>query len=160
MQIENTNIEISTTNGNFINTTLKQELLFFVLKNTSVRRFNIAIKQFNNQLLWRFLKSEIVIKYPQFAPKNGHHTELNIVMTDILRQYTCEEIKCENLRYKIDALERTLKLYQKLHPTRCALIKERNLLVNEYNELLKPQNELIKLYKKIRKRNSNNLGSG
>lgn len=138
---------------------MRKEMLIFVLKNTSVRRFNLAIKQFNNQLLWRFLKTEIVAQYPEFAPKNGYYTELNILMTDILRPFTCEEVKCSDLRYKIDALERTLNMYQKLHPTRCALIKERNILVNEYNELLKPQNELIKLYKKVHKDNSNNLGS-
>lgn len=154
-------VESMQSSGNIANAMLcdafKEELLLFTLKRVTVKQFNLSIKNFQNQLLWRFVKTQLMEQYPQYKTHNGYCTQLNMVMTEVFRPYTCEEIKLNDMRYKIDALERTLKMYQKLHPVRCALIKERNSLVIEYNELLKPQNDLIKLFKKIRKENAKKL---
>lgn len=128
---------------------LKNELVNFVLKNITVRQFNLAIKNFNNQLLWRFCKNKLMEKFPQYKSHNGYYTKLNMAMTEALREYTCDEIECSNLRYKIDMLKRNISLYSKFHPARCAMIKEHNYFIGVYNKLLEPQNNLIKLFKKV-----------
>lgn len=127
---------------------LRSELLEFVLNKVDVVYFNQCIKRFHTQGLYSKYKRDLQAYYPDLLKSDLTYS---ILMCEVFRPYTCPEIKCNELRFEIDKIKRSYKLYPVLHPKRSVLAKEHDTLIVEYNRLLMPQNDLIKLFKKLRK---------
>jgi hypothetical protein len=127
----------------------KKELLFFVLKKAPVWLFNISITSFSVQRLYSRYKRELMSEYPDLMPSV---LDYSIAMAEVFREYKCDEIRCPDLRRKIDNLKYKAKIQKRYDPKGYhATVNECNQLVDEYSALLRPQNNLIKLYKSVNK---------
>lgn len=76
-----------------------------------------------------------------------------IVMAEAFRAYQCGEIRCKELRFKIDQLKYKIKLARRYNGQQYVeMVSEHNKLVDKYTELIEPQNKMIKLYKNLKRR--------
>jgi hypothetical protein len=127
----------------------KDELVLFVLNKAPIWLFNISITSFSVQRLYSRYKRELLSEFPNVMKGELDYA---IVMAEAFRKYQCDEIRCPELKSKIDNLKYKAKL-QKMYDASGfrATVTECNKLVEEYSDLLKPQNDLIRLYKSIQK---------
>lgn len=128
----------------------KKELILFVLQKAPVWLFNISINEFSVQRLYGRYKRELMSEFPDLMSGNLDYA---IVMAEAFRKYRCDEIRCPEMRRKIDTLKYKAKIQKRYDPAGYAsTVNECNSLVDEYSALLKPQNDLIKLYKSVLKK--------
>jgi len=129
---------------------IKRELFEFVLIRTSIRDFNIAIKKFNTQSLYARQKRTLKQAYPDLMPTDLYYS---IVMCEVFKPYTCDEIECPKLLYQIDGIKKLLPTMKKVNiNTWAKYVAKHDLLVTDYSKLLEPQNKLIKEFKKLRRK--------
>jgi hypothetical protein len=126
----------------------KQELVLFVLRKAPIWLFNISITSFSVQRLYSRYKRELLSKFGDIMTGELDYA---IVMAEAFRIYQCDEIRCPDLKRRIDLLKYKAKIQKRYDPLGYhATANECNQLVEEYSVLLKPQNNLIKLYKSLK----------
>jgi hypothetical protein len=126
----------------------QNEILEYVLRNTSVSVFNANIKSFSTQRLYYNLKKDLMRAFPEL----DSDLEFALRMAEIFRPYTCDEVTCKENDSKLNRMLHTYKGIRRAHPGKALEIaREHDAIAVTQNKLLEPQNRLIKLYKKIRR---------
>lgn len=132
-----------------INEQQKQELIDYVLTRVPVWLFNIAVKGFSTQTLYRRFKRELMSDYANLMPGELDYA---IVMAEAFREYEVNQIEAPKLRHQIDQLKYEIKILKKINAAEYySKVDQHNQLVEQYSLLIVPQNNLIARYKKTHK---------
>lgn len=124
----------------------KEELINYVLTRVPVWLFNIAVKGFSTQTLYRRFKRDLLADYSHIMTGELDYA---IIMADAFSAYNVDQVAAPRLKYQIDTLKAEIKMLKKLnHVDYYTKVDQHNQLVEEYSALIAPQNKLIARYKK------------
>lgn len=131
-----------------ISESVQNEIMAYLINNTSKQVFEIALRNHNIHSLYRSRKNFLLYEY-----FDGNVLRFSVSMCEMFNQFITEgkQIEAAQLNWEISQLSQAIRRAKKYKSPHSELVKEHNEKIAKYNELMCGVNTLIALWNKAHK---------